>query len=309
MNIRIPTLCASAVVVLVLPFMAICQEGSAGFVEEIRGPVFLRQSAGAKAIRLDPKADVARRLYPGEQVRCDRRAILRLRLGRKIKNVGAGTGWFTIPRATRSRADALQRALDEYGRTGGRERGEPLQVFSPSAHSVVMPRLFVIRWIPGTAKCTVSLAIRETEGKDVWRQNDIDGSSGSLDSDAARQALTIYRAGVGQGPLLLRLADSCANETLVSFSLLSVKSEAALKEELAFWDKRTGSLMLHLGRAYVFDRYKIFPKAAEEYEAALKVAPQSRELLIRTILAHRSTGNFARREQLTKRLPPGTTIP
>jgi hypothetical protein len=289
--------------------MAVCQEGSTGFVEEVRGPVFFRQNANAKTVRLDPKADVARRLYPGEQVRCDRRAILRLRLGGKIKNIDAGTGWFTIPRATRSSANPLQRALDEYGRTGGRERGEPLQVFSPSAHSVVMPELFVIRWIPGTAKCIVSLAIREAEGKEIWRQNDIGGSAGSLDSAAARQALTKYRAEVGQGPLLLRLADSCANESLVPFSLLSAKSEAALKEELAFWDKESGRLMPHLGRAYVFDRYKIFPEAAGEYEAALKAAPESRELLIKTIMAHRSTGNFARAEELGRRMPAGTTVP
>src|SRR3989442_6462 len=239
MKAKILTLCATAVVVLVFSFLANCQEGSVGFVEEIRGPVFLRQDANAKSVRLDPKSDAARRLYSGQQVRCERGGVLRLRLGGKIKNIGAGSAWFTIPQATRSKVDPLQKALDEYGRTGGRERGEPLQVFSPSAHSIVIPALFVIRWIPSTAKCTVSLAIREVEGKEVWRQNDTDGSLGSLDSNSARQALTKYRAETGQGPLLLRLTDSCANETLVTFSLLSLKSETSLREELAFWDKQT----------------------------------------------------------------------
>src|SRR5882724_6303835 len=102
MNVRIRTLCTSAFAVLAFPLTAICQEGSAGIVEEIRGPVVLRQNTRAKSIRLDPRADAARRLYPGQQVRCETGGILSVRLGGKVKNIG--TAWFTIPQATRSKA-------------------------------------------------------------------------------------------------------------------------------------------------------------------------------------------------------------
>lgn len=305
----LPLLASALAVVLALPLLAIGQEGSVGFVEEIRGTVSLRENSGAKPVRLDSRSDLARRLYPGEQVRCSRGGLLRLRLSSKTRIIAAGTGWFTIPRATGSNADPLQRALDEYGRTGGRKRGEALQVFSPSAHSVVLPEFFVIRWLPSTAHCVVSLVIREVEGNEVWRQNDIDSSSGFLDSDAARQALAKYRGQFGLGPLLLKLSDSCGNETSLTFSLLSGKREESLKRELELWNKEAEGVMFHLGRGYVFTSARMFSQAADEYESALMAAPESRDLLVRTILAHRSTGNFAREEQLRKRLPPGTPVP
>jgi hypothetical protein len=95
----------------------------------------------------------------------------------------------------------------------------------------------------------------------------------------------------------------------VTFSLLSASSEQALKQELTPWDRESGSLMPHLGRASVFTRARLFTAAADEYEAALEAAPGSRDLLVRAILAQRRTGNFARVEELTKRLPPGTEVP
>jgi hypothetical protein len=53
----------------------------------------------------------------------------------------------------------------------------------------------------------------------------------------------------------------------------------------------------------------MFAQAAAEYEAALARAPQSSELLMRTIVAQRKVGNSARELALTKRLPAGTEVP
>jgi hypothetical protein len=67
--------------------------------------------------------------------------------------------------------------------------------------------------------------------------------------------------------------------------------------------------MRHLGRASIFSRYRVFPQAAEEYEAALNVAPNSQHLLERASLAHRLTGNSNREEELNRRLPVATNVP
>jgi hypothetical protein len=300
---------ASVVITLALPRMVTAQEGGAGIVEEIRGKAFWRQGGNAREERLDPRSDTARRLYPGEQVRCERGCRLQLRLGRTLKVVRP-SAWFTIPALDSARPGPVQTMLNDYGRRGGRDRGEPLQVFSPSAHSVAMPELFIIRWVPDPAGCTLSLIVQDVEGKKVWQQDDVDASKGSLNSVAAKQALVDYRAKYGQGPLDLRLVDSCGgSEARLSFSLLSRESDQSLKNELTFWDKGDGRLMYHLGRASIFSRYRIFPQAAEEYEAALNAAPNSHDLLVRTILAHHMTGNFNREEELNKRLLTITNVP
>ena len=53
--------------------------------------------------------------------------------------------------------------------------------------------------------------------------------------------------------------------------------------------------------ARIFAKYEIFNQAAEEYEEALKLAPNSLSVLDATISAHHRTGNFPREEELVKR--------
>ena len=286
-------------------FPVFSQNRVAGIIQEVSGTTYWKKSRKAKAIRLDPRSDQARILYVGEQVRSDRDGSLRLVLCDGERTISGQSAWVTI---SVSNECPNRKALDEYGKIAGRRRGENTQIFSPSNHSVVTPDLFVIRWIPSLAKCTLTLAIREKEGRPLWEEENIDGSLGLWDSPKARQKLTEYRADGEDAPLLLRLTDSCANQIDVTFSLLSVAGEASLKDELRNWDKNAVRLMIPLGRASVFENYRLFPQVAEEYEAALKMAPESRDLLIRTILAHRSTGNYARETELKLRLPPGTTL-
>ena len=310
------TVFALAVIALASPCRAVAQEGGAGIVEEIRGTVFWRPSPGAQEERLDPRADAARRLYPGEQVRCARGSSVRLLLGLRRKTVYQ-SAWFTIPRAAPSRSNPARRMLDDYGRVGGLDRGDQSKILSPSENSTVVPGQFSIRWVPSAAGCTLSLTMRDVVGKLLWQREDVDGASGSLTDDSAgrifngdaAQVLERYRAETGRGPLTLQMDDSCGGENRVSFLLLSVKSEQSLERELSSWGREAGTLLRHLGRASVYSRYGVFPQAADEYESALRAAPDSRHLLIRTIKAHRQTGNFLRARELEKRLPDGTNIP
>jgi hypothetical protein len=207
--------------------------------------------------------------------------------------------------------------LDDYGRVGGLDRGGQSKILSPSENSTVVPGQFSIRWVPSAVGCTLSLTIRDVGGNLLWRREDVDGASGSLRDDGAVRvfdkgpgpALVSYRAETGRGPLTLQIDDSCGGENRVSFLLLSVKSEQSLERDLSSWGKEAGTLLQHLGRASVYSRYGVFQQAADEYESALRAAPESRHLLVRTIKAHRQTGNFLRARELEKRLPEGTNIP
>lgn len=296
----------SAVLILISSGQVFSQGRVAGIVQEIRGIAYWKKDSKAKEIRLDPRHDQARILNVGEQVRSHSDGYLRLLLCDGEKTLRGRTAWFPI---SVTQECPNRKAFDEYGRLGGRHRGQPMQVFSPANHSATTPGQFVIRWVPSKAKCTVQLAIKDAEGKPLWEEDDIDGNLGIWYSGKARQDLTRYRANGEEAPLLLRLTDSCANRTEITFSLLSVKGEAALQAQLDQWDKNPLTLMVHLGRASAFESARMFSDAAEEYEAALKLAPESRHLLLRTIMAHRITRNLDREEQLIKRLPLGTTVP
>lgn len=308
----ISTVIAMVIVMVICAAGTTAQQGSTALVEKISGTVFLRHDANAKQSRLDPKSDAARRLYPGEQVRCEPGGFLRLRVGGRLRDINGPSGWFTIPREASGQTDPLRKALDEYGRRGGRDRGGKVPtvvVFSPSDRSVVRPDIFTIRWVPLKPQCDASFTIHDADGKQIWRQGHVRGTAGVLNSVAARRALRKYHREQGEGSLTLTLTGSCGEETQSAFSLLSLTDEQSLKREIVQWNKEPGSLTRHLGRAAVFTRYGMFPQAAEEYEAALAKAPQSRDLLMRTIVAQRRVGNSAREQELSKRLPAGTEVP
>jgi hypothetical protein len=297
---------ACAIIAFLGPVAAAAQEGGSGIIEEIRGTVFLRRS-NVRQERLDPKQDAARRLYPGDRVRCTHGSLLRINLGGEPRTIRP-TAWFTIPRPDSSGPTPFRKMLDDYGYRGGRDRALPIQVFSPTDHGVVLIEDFVIRWASHPAGCTFSLSMQDVATVTIWRKDNVDGGVGSLNDASARRALTEYRARVGTGPLKLAVNDSCGSTTTVSFSVLSAEEERLLKTDLAFWETQTGAFVRRIGRASLYDRFRMFPQAAEEYEAALSEAPDSRHLLIRTITAHRTTGNFARAEELRKRLSPGLKI-
>ncbi|MCU1267891.1 MAG: hypothetical protein JWM21_4209 [Acidobacteria bacterium] len=288
------------------------QSGSTALVEKVSGGAFIRHDAGAKPIKLDPNTDVARRLYPGEQVRCEPGGFLRLRVAGRLRDINGPSSWFTIPRAGFGQTDPLQKVLEEYGRRGGRDRGGKVPaviVFSPSDGSTISPDTFSISWVPFTKECETSFVIQDTNADPIWRVVHLKGRLGFLVTDAARQALRKSRSKSDGGSLTLILTDSCGNETKLGFSVLAIADEKLLRRELARWQREAGSLTRRLGRAEVFTRYGMFPQAAAEYEAALAQAPESRELLIRTIVAQRVVGNYPRARELTDRLPAGTQVP
>jgi hypothetical protein len=57
-----------------------------------------------------------------------------------------------------------------------------------------------------------------------------------------------------------------------------------------------------IGRAYEYGHYGLLIESAEEYDAALALAPESRDLIVSAIEAYNRTGNYVRVAELQKRL-------
>jgi hypothetical protein len=212
--------------------------------------------------------------------------------------------WFPIPQVPSQRLDLKQKALQSYGRIGGRERGNTSVVYSPADGSSVRAANFVIAWIPRKDIATISFVIEDENDKDkeLWRQEGVNAALGQLISNEARIALAKYRDAGDAGPLTLVLSDSGGGESRTSFSPLSVEDEQGLDRELGRWDKETTGLMRHVCRAYSFSSRHMLTETAAEYDAALELDPESHDLLAAAIEANLLTRNSARVAELTQRL-------
>jgi hypothetical protein len=287
----------AAAFILAFAFVAVAQE--AGIIEEVRGNAYWKKDARSARVKLHSRRDKGRLLRAGERVRCDPKSELRLRLYERDLSVPCSPTWFPIPYVQADKNHPARLVLIEYGRRGGGERGDA-SIYSPANRASVNPATFEIRWITNLGPVK-SLLIKEASpsGRDIFHQNVVDGMSGHISSEGARQALVKYREERGHGPLLIILSDSRRRDLAgVRFFLITERTERDLDQELRSWKNEPEGMWRHLGMAHAFAVRQMFTEAAEEYEAALRYAPDSTGLLRRTIAAHQQTGNSPREKEL-----------
>jgi len=275
----------------------------AGMLVEIKGDALIRTRDGAES-RLDARRDRVRVVYEGEKFRCPRKGcVLKLKLGREVKVIRGPSPWFTIESAE---SEAYRKAMADVVRKGGRSRGVLRPVYSPAAYGngAAASSTFTVRWTPAGRGSKVWLKLSGARGEELWRRDALDGDAGSLSSPELRRALALYRDESEDVELVLDWRDDTGLTQQSKFELLSARREGELDAALASWGAEPDALMRHLGRASVYNSFKLLPQAAEEYEAALALAPESRDLLRRTVTAQFSTGNVLRAEELERRLAP-----
>ena len=277
-----------------------------GWIEEMKGPVYLKQGADGSGILLDSKRDRLRRLTEGESVRCGPGGYLKLLVKGKTIEIRESSSWSLIrdfPSPNPAPNPEIIKAIESYGRIGGRNRSFPSEIITPYPDGTMRAESLVFQWVSKTSLERVSLIIKNARGQEIWRQDNIDAASGHVVSDGARQALLKHRLRSEKEPFSFIMMTPEKNEVRVYFYLLSAPNEQALHRELEMWNHHGNGLMRYVGRAYSFSRYKLYSEAAAEYEAALLLAPESQDLLEATINVYRSTGNLRRIHELQRLLP------
>jgi hypothetical protein len=280
------------------PFNSFCAESPAGTIEGFSGNVFWKKTKDAAQTSLDAKKTF---LFAEERLKCDEGATLTIQLYGKTDTIKCPSGWFPIPSMPQMPALTKQ-ALEDSWRIGGREMGEEAGVFSPADLSKIRVSNFEIRWVSGVAMRSFILVSLEKKATEIWKETVPNDAKGRFVSPGLTEALLKYRRESPDGTLVLKWEDNSNQTGTVRFSLLSDEEEKQLQENLAYWDREPDGIMKYLGRASVFLRLRMFPQAADEYEAALKRAPKSHDLIRRTADAHRRTGNFVRHEELLKQI-------
>jgi hypothetical protein len=149
-------------------------------------------------------------------------------------------------------------------------------------------------------------------GETVWRDKGIfdNWSGGSIWDDAGKGLAGAKRLlAAEQGNILvLKIEFKSLDNTLewhffeteVRFKILSAAQTKALDADLL----RVGGapeLLKHVLRARVFAKYEMYNQVADEYEEALKLAPDNRPVLDTAISACHRIGNVLREDELLSR--------
>jgi hypothetical protein len=276
-----------------------------------------RASDSARPVKLDQKKDHYRFLYSGESVRCEGSGTMSLQILDKKKEISKRNGWYRIrdvsvnanlPQDEIQRLSAQEKAVMAFGRPAGRQRGLPSPIFCPAAESTVRADELVFRWneIPGATR--IILRLSDKYHLVLWEQADVDARRGQLVSPAGRTALVAYGDRGGAGPFSFILTNGGVEQPVVQFSILSTEEQRALEKDLQNCEKSKG-LSGSVCRTYAFSTREMWNNAADEYEAALKLEPDSQDLLVAALKAEMSIGNTRRVSELQAKLPAGKAVP
>jgi hypothetical protein len=289
---RLIALCIAITSFVVHP-MAAQQQPTAAMIDHITCDALWRPSDTSKeSWGITEVRDRGRYLRIGEEVKCTSKSgdITLLLYTGEDKHVTFRSDWFPIAPAgdvvqkQEKQAELVAQALRHHGPRAG-TRAPAYRVYYPAPDGVARVENFVIRWRPEPAPRTINLSILVLGSPEaIWKDDNVNSASGSLDSPLARQALKNLLQGKPDAQLLLALR--FAQSESFSFFLISVQQAHALEDELKFWDRQQNDLLRFIGRAYSFDQRNLYWEAAREYEEALKLAPSSCDLLNEAIAAN-----------------------
>ncbi|MBV9508089.1 MAG: hypothetical protein JO323_24110 [Acidobacteriia bacterium] len=197
--------------------------------------------------------------------------------------------------------DRVRRQLEifaDYGKIGGRRRDFDSILYFPANGSSIRASEFKIRWNPVPNMGKISLQLQTSRGQMLWEEGGVEAGSGSLDSKAARQAVIEYVSKGGSSRLQLKFIFVSGRQMGVEFSILSPHLEEMVDQDLTSASEHEKGIFLHLARSYILSAYQMYNDVAEEYDAAVREAPESLDLLLADLRAQMQVGNAARAKHL-----------
>jgi hypothetical protein len=282
--------------------IAVAQE-SVGTIISLNGTARLKEPDG-RVVLLNGK-NYARSLQPNQKLRVDRNGQMQITLCDRPANLSIPSDrWYIVPPYTicSTTANSKKRdVLSSFFDIAARHRGEDDFILFPvqadETTDVIRAETAAFRWASSTkARITLSISVVGSESM-KWEQSAISGEDGSYASDSLTAFLKDVRKKQPNTTLKLKIQTSLNTENSTTFQILSLENEEALKREIANVDE-TNRLLFHLSRAAIYLRYRLLIDGAEEYEQALKLAPESIDLLKATAALEEQTGNLKRFNEL-----------
>lgn len=276
-----------------------------GKIVDLDGTAILKLVNG-KVVTLTEE-NFARSLQPNQKLRLNRNGRMRVLLCNDESPRIPSDGWYTVPPAIICSIPAdspMQRVMNDLFDTGARYRGKYAFIFFPIESDKIIdtirPETAVLRWGPSEGKVNLSISVVGVS-QAPWEQNDVPGEDGFFTGDGLRKFLKDVREHHPGASLQLKIHTNLNTNNIATFRLLSKETEEALQKELAGVKYKSG-LLSHLFRAEVYRRHSLFPEVAEEYEEALKLSPESIELLRATATLQEQAGNLKRSDELERQI-------
>ena len=193
----------------------------------------------------------------------------------------------------------IRSAYESYGTVAAGKKGGGNFFISPAHEHAVSPGVFALRWNPQSGK-SLQFEIRESKAENaLWKSDAVDGGSGMLESPQLREALAAAQSPDSAKSLELR-ALGAAGKQVTHFQLISAADEKDLKKELAAIEFIGGNpFFREVARAATLKRHGLAAEAAQSFDAALAMSPQSPLLRERAIEMNELIGNKPRVRELT----------
>lgn len=280
-------------------------QNNVGRIIYLKGTARLKHIDG-KVEKLTEK-NFARSLQPNQKLRVNRKGQMRVILcDETTPNIQSGK-WYPVSPTIicSSPADSpKRRVIEDYFDIGARNRSVDSFILFPieskEVIDIIRPETVAFRWVP-VEKTIVNLSVSVIGvGNKLWEKKNISGADGSFTDDDLKRFLKDVREKHPDAKLQLQVqttSDTENNTNTTTFQILSEEKEKALQQELANL-KEKNELLLHLFRIEIYLRFKLFIEAADEYEEALKVSPESIELLKATADIEEQAGNLKRGKEL-----------
>ena len=271
------------------------------FLQEIKGDVLLLRGGGEE--KLNPARARGMLLHRGETLRCSTGSSaegFKADVSRTNQRAQDLCNLGEVARAAGDLSTA-SRAMEQIGRRAGRNKGEDVLIFAPPDHGAVLPGSLVVRWRTRPPLDIFTATLTDSKGAELAKVADVDGSVGSLDVDVLRGALIRYGQSSGDHIAKLTFHGKTEPDQSVTFHVLTPAQETELKRKLVE-DTQQEGLFHYVERAAVFDSFQLYDEVAAEYDAALKEAPESRDLLQAAFNAYSRIGDFRTARSLRDRL-------
>lgn len=241
-------------------------------------------------------------LSDGQSVKADGNGTVRIRLCNG-RSETVGNKWFRISRVICMNATnpekrkILERIFAFGGRYQTNRSSDEFLLFPvEKGTTVIRPETVVFRWREAPEKITLSVYVAGQSAA-IWSK-EVDAGSKQFFSDELKIRLEEIRQKQPNVKLQLRLSSPFfGTENIADFQMFSLQDEEVLQNEISQTNAEHGTFR-HLARAEIYARHKLYIEMASEYEAALKLSPDSIELRSATASAHDRSGNFYRRDEV-----------
>ncbi len=297
-----PRICLVCLAITVL-FVSAAAQNNVGRIIDLKGGTALLRQEDGRVETLTEK-NYVRDLQPKQRLKLGSGGQMQIILCDGTRPALPAGKWYLVPAniiCSTPKESPVQRVIASRFRAFIRHRTDDAFILFPleskEVVDTVRPETAQFRWASSTtATLNLSVSVVGVEPA-MWQKADISGVDGSFSDGGLEEFLRGVRKKHPGATLRLTIRSAFNTENVATFQLMPEEKEQALQQELAAM-KEENKLLSHLFRADIYLRYGLYIEGADAYEEALKLSPESVELLRDTAVLQERAGNLKRSREL-----------